>query len=124
MARGSLKFNICTKVGVGGMQANGGHGGTERNLKGRTQMIKEQQHTVLQSLTQKSILFSKITDSSLTTHLETVLIYFVGGSGRKESQFPVVDLVLLLTHGLFTVTGRDDGKMTVRKGIIPDRLQL
>lgn len=33
MARRGLKFNICTKVGVGGMQANWGHGGTERNLK-------------------------------------------------------------------------------------------
>ena len=86
--------------------------------------MKEQQHVFLQSLTQKFTLFSKITGSSLATHLETVLIYFAGGSGRKESQFPVVDLVLLRTHGLFTVTGRDDGKMTVREGIIPDKLQL
>ena len=93
--------------------------------KGRTQIIKEQQHTVPQSLTQKRcILFSKTTDSSLMTHLETVLIYSAGGSGGRESQFPVVDLVLLLTHWLFTVTGRDDDKMTGRRGIIPDRLQL
>lgn len=63
-------------------------------------MIKEQQHTVLQSLTQKRrILFSNIIDSSLMTHLETVLISSAGGSGGKESQFPEVDVVLLLITG-------------------------
>lgn len=88
-------------------------------------MIKEQQHTVLQSLTQKRrILFSNVIDSSLMTHVETVLISSAGGSGGKESQFPEADVALLLTHWLLTVTGRDDDKMTGRKGIIPDRLQL
>lgn len=73
MARGSLKLDICTKVGVGGMQANWRHGGTERDLKGEDRVRKGPRYIVPHSLTQeRSLPFFKILDSSLMTHPETL----------------------------------------------------
>lgn len=40
MARRGLELNICTKVGVGGMQTHRRHGGAERDLEGKVSIIQ------------------------------------------------------------------------------------